>query len=244
MPTLSDAGVLTQHLLIVAMLVVAPVWDRVATRDLKTSTDPGVKRRYYRITAVMLWTASAVACLAVGGYLPLARVARVSGDAPWLSLDRAAPFLRGAIIGMMLVLLLPALMAIGIPKIRERSAKAFKSLAFFLPVTPTERAWWVVVSVSAGVCEEIIFRGFLLRYLHTSPWHLSLAWAIVLSAGIFGLQHLYQGVVGVAQTTAVGAMFCVVFLVTGNLLVPMLLHTVMDLRVLLLIAPAPVATPA
>lgn len=237
---LPDAAVLIQHLLVIAMVVVAPVWDRMATRDLKTSADPNVKRRYYRITSIVLWTASAVACLAVGGYSALSRVGRITGDAPWLpSGGRGADLVQGAIIGMLVVLVVPAAMARWIPTIRARTTKAFKSLAFFLPTTRNERVWWAIVSVSAGVCEEIIFRGFLLRYLHTAPWHLSLAWAVAVAAAIFGLQHLYQGVAGVAQTTAMGVVFCVIFLMTGNLLVPMLLHTVIDLRVLLLLEPAP-----
>lgn len=221
------------------MVVVAPIWDRIATRELKTSTDPHVKRRFYRLTSITLWVSSVVACLAVGGYSPLASVGRARGDAPWLPAERSAQFLQGALIGMVVVLLLPAVMAIWSPKVRKRSAKAFKSLAFFLPVTPNERTWWVVVSVSAGVCEEIIFRGFLLRYLHTAPWHLSLAWAVAASAAIFGLQHLYQGAAGVLQTAAAGVLFCIIFVIAGNLLVPMLLHTVMDLRILLLLEPPP-----
>jgi membrane protease YdiL (CAAX protease family) len=243
MSMLSGAAVLTQHLLVVAIVVVAPLWDRKATRDLKTSADPHVKRRYYRITSVALWISSAVACLAVGGYTPLSRVARMSGDALWLpGGGRGADFVQGAIIGMLVVLLLPAALALWIPRFRTRAAKAFRPLAFFLPTTPNERAWWAIVSVSAGVCEEIIFRGFLLFYLHTSPWHLSLAWALVVASAIFGLQHLYQGVAGVAQTTVMGAVFGIIFLLTGNLLIPMLLHTVIDLRVLLLLEPAPAAS--
>jgi membrane protease YdiL (CAAX protease family) len=243
MPTLPGAAELTQHLLVFSMIVIAPVWDRIATRDLKTSTDPNVKRRYYRITSIVRWTASVVACLAVGGYLPLAHITRMSDDAPWLpSAQRSAQFLQGALIGALLVWLVPAALAIWIPTVREKSAKAFKSLAFFLPTTPKERAWWAIVSVTAGVCEEIIFRGFLLRYLHTAPWHLTLIWAIALSSAIFGLQHLYQGIAGVLQTTVMGVLFCLIFLITGNLAVPILLHTVMDLRVLLLLPPTPTST--
>jgi uncharacterized protein len=217
MPALHLAALLLQHALVLAMVVVAPVWDRRATRDLKTSTDPGVKLRYYRITCAVLWISAAVACVAVGGYAPLARIVRSAGDAPWLpSQSRAAPFVTGAIVGILFVLLLPAAMALGSSKVRERSGRAFKKLAFFLPVTARERAWWVILSVTAGVSEEIIFRGFLLRYFHAGPWHLTLGAAVVIAAAIFGLQHLYQGVAGVIQTALVGVVFSLIFLVTGT----------------------------
>ena len=106
---------------------------------------------------------------------------------------RVAPFVLGAIVGMLFVLVLPAVLALLNPKVRDRSARAFQKLAFFLPVTPRERAWWVVVSVTAGLCEEVVFRGFLLHYLHAGPWHFPLVIAIIVAAAIFGLQHLYQG---------------------------------------------------
>jgi uncharacterized protein len=238
----SGAALILQHALVFAIVVLAPIWDRHATRDLKTSGDPNVKERYYRITSALLWGAAAVACIASGGYTRLAHVDRVAGDAPWLSpTGHAAPVVLGAIVGMLFVLLLPAVLALLNSKVRERSARAFKELAFFLPVTPRERAWWVIVSVSAGVCEEVVFRGFLLHYLHAGPWHVPLAIAIIVAAAIFGVQHLYQGAVGVVQTTIIGAIFGAIFLVTGSLVVPMLLHCVMDLRVLLLIAPPPAA---
>jgi len=236
----SGAALFLQHGLVFAMLVLAPIWDRHATRDLKTSGDPNVKERYYRITSAMLWAAAVLSCIAIGGYARLAHVDRVAGDAPWLSpTGRAAPFLLGAVVGMLFVLLLPAALALVNPKIRDRSARAFKPLAFFLPVTPRERAGWVVVSVTAGLCEEVIFRGFLLHYLHAGPWHFSLVIALIAAAAIFGLQHLYQGAAGVVQTTIIGAVFGAIFLATGSLVVPMLLHCIMDLRVLLLIAPPP-----
>jgi membrane protease YdiL (CAAX protease family) len=240
MPEAHQAALLLQHALVVAMLVVAPIWDRRATRELKTSTDPAVKRRYYRITCLVLWTCAVVACVATGGYGQIAGLARSPGDAPWLpGHGRTAPFITGAIIGIVFVLLLPAAIALRSPKARARSAQAFRRLAFFLPVTAAERAWWVAVSVTAGVCEEIIFRGFLLRYLHAGPWHLTLGAAVIIAALIFGLQHLYQGLAGVIQTALIGVLFSLIYLVTGTLLVPMLLHCMMDLRVLLLIEPLP-----
>jgi membrane protease YdiL (CAAX protease family) len=240
MTTPLDAAVIAQHALVAAMIVVLPVLDRIATRDLKTSADPGVKRRYYLITLALLWFLAVVSIAAVGGYAPLARVGWSAADARWAPIMvHVGPFVRGAVIGMMIVLILPAAMVLWNAKARARAGRALESLSFFLPATPTERAWWVILSVTAGVCEEIVFRGFLLRYLHTTPWQVTLPWAIVISSAIFGLQHLYQGVNGVVQTALVGVLFCTVFLVTGSLVVPMLLHTVMDLRVLLLIPPAP-----
>jgi membrane protease YdiL (CAAX protease family) len=77
-----------------------------------------------------------------------------------------------------------------------------------------------------------VYRGFLLRYFHTWPFHWSLAWALVVSSLIFGIGHLYQGVAGGVQTAVIGFLFGAMFVMTGGLLVPIVAHAVMDLRVL------------
>jgi uncharacterized protein len=112
------------------------------------------------------------------------------------------------------------------------------SYAYLLPVTRRERQWWVLAGITAGLCEEVLFRGFLLFYLHTSPWKLNLTLALLLSSLIFGAQHLYQGAKGAAASAVLGAVFGLFFLLTGNLLFPVLLHAAMDLRLLVVLRPA------
>ena len=90
------------------------------------------------------------------------------------------------------------------------------------------------MSVTAGVCEEVLYRGFLVRYLHAGPGAVPALAAVGIAAGVFGLAHLYQGWTGVLLTAVVGVMFSGVLAVTGTLAVPMLLHAAIDLRVLLL----------
>jgi membrane protease YdiL (CAAX protease family) len=137
--------------------------------------------------------------------------------------------------------LLPAVIAIwkNVSKRPRKyaSADAFKSLDFFLPATWSERRWFSFLCITAGICEESLFRGFLLRYLHVFPLSLNLTSALLVSSLIFGLQHLYQGIGGAASTFVIGFLFGLMFLLTGNLLLPMLFHAVMDLRILLLLRP-------
>ena len=62
---------------------------------------------------------------------------------------------------------------------------------FLLPKTMSESLIWILVSLSAGVCEELVYRGYLQRQL----WSLtsSLPVALVLQSMIFALGHIYQG---------------------------------------------------
>jgi membrane protease YdiL (CAAX protease family) len=119
--------------------------------------------------------------------------------------------------------------------LRDTTVAALKRLDFFLPVSREERLWFAVISVTAGVCEEVLYRGFLIRYFSDGPWHLALALALVISSVAFGFAHGYQGLSGIISTGVGGAMFSVIFFITGSLWLPMALHAFVDLNVLLLL---------
>lgn len=57
------------------------------------------------------------------------------------------------------------------------------------------------------------------------------------------MNHLYQGAGGVAGTAVVGFIFGLLFLLTGSLLYPIVLHAVMDVRMLALVRPPVDARP-
>ena len=97
-----------------------------------------------------------------------------------------------------------------------------------IPVTMRERLIWVWVAVSAGVCEEVVFRGWLLSTLHR--FEIGGAALILTAAVMFGLAHAYQGITGVVATALAGALFSVLYVRTGSLTVPILLHILVDLR--------------
>ena len=117
------------------------------------------------------------------------------------------------------------------------SADALKSFDYFFPATSAERRWFVFLCVTAGICEEILFRGFLLQYLHVFPWTLNLTLALLIAAVIFGLNHLYGGVGGVVGGAVAGVLLGLLFVLTGNLLLPMVLHAAMDLCKLVILRP-------
>ncbi|MFY9551756.1 MAG: CPBP family intramembrane glutamic endopeptidase [Thermoanaerobaculia bacterium] len=70
-------------------------------------------------------------------------------------------------------------------------ANQAKSISVLLPRSELEHVLWIAVAVSAGICEEFVFRGYLQRQL----------WAVTGSAGaavagqalVFGVSHGYQG---------------------------------------------------
>jgi len=72
--------------------------------------------------------------------------------------------------------------------LRATSAGAIQAM---LPRGAGQIALWVVLSVSAGICEEAVFRGYLQRQL-IAVLRSGLA-GILLAAVVFGFGHAYQG---------------------------------------------------
>jgi hypothetical protein len=60
-----------------------------------------------------------------------------------------------------------------------------------LPHNLTEILLWVFVSLSAGICEELTFRGYLQKQFSGLMKNVPIA--IVIQGVIFGLVHAYQG---------------------------------------------------
>jgi membrane protease YdiL (CAAX protease family) len=102
----------------------------------------------------------------------------------------------------------------------------FETFSAVVPCTRTELSWWGGLSLTAGFCEEFLFRGYFLWVF--SPW---LGWwgAAALSLLFFASGHAYQGWNGVLRTGAMGAFFTVAVAVFGSLWPAIALHTVVDL---------------
>ncbi len=80
-----------------------------------------------------------------------------------------------------------------------------RSITSFLPRGPVEVALFVLLSLSAGFCEEVVFRGYLQRQLAAITR--SRPAGVVLQALIFGVSHGYQGLAQVARITVFGLLF-------------------------------------
>ena len=113
-----------------------------------------------------------------------------------------------------------------------------------LPRTRAGRRGWAMLSLSAGVTEEITYRGLLLLTLAVAlPSTIPRVALVITAAVLFGLAHWYQGWTGIVSTALVGGVMAGLYLSTGSLLVPMILHTLFDLRALLLPVPRAAQTP-
>jgi membrane protease YdiL (CAAX protease family) len=97
---------------------------------------------------------------------------------------------------------------------------------------PTERRVFALLALTAGICEELLYRGFGLAALRWAVPDIGQPALIVVTAAAFGLAHLYQGRLGVTLTGLLGAYFAWIAIATGSLVPVMLLHALLDLRIL------------
>ena len=96
-----------------------------------------------------------------------------------------------------------------------------------LPVNSVELLPYCALAVTAGVCEEFLYRGFAMGALFRVGFP---AWAVViLAAVLFGLAHVYQGRSGILGTFVMGILFGVVRLAYDTLVPVIMTHTVVDL---------------
>jgi membrane protease YdiL (CAAX protease family) len=73
------------------------------------------------------------------------------------------------------------------------------------PASLAELAVWIALSISAGICEELIFRGYLQQQFTAFTRHI---WfGIAIAAIIFGSAHLYEGASGAVLIVLYGALF-------------------------------------
>jgi membrane protease YdiL (CAAX protease family) len=189
----------------------------------------GASRKFagYGVLFLSLWLLTAVAMWIYGGR----RLLGVPGSpASPIFAVAAVPLLAAFCV----LALMPLIQSLRGARWREAYAAAIRReyahIPGFLPNNSAERMAWIVLSLTAGICEEVLFRGFLIRFLHESSFALPIVGALAVSSMLFGLGHLYQGTKGIVTTTVSGFCFGLLFLLSGSLLLPMVLHALIDLQ--------------
>ena len=152
-------------------------------------------------------------------------------DGSWLGL---AP--RSA-AGLGAGLLVAAALGIGLALVRARARRdpdaldryleKLPAIERMLPHTLGERNAFYAVSITAGICEELLYRGYALWYL--THW-MGIVPAVAVSSLVFGIGHAYQGIKGMIATALVGLFMALVYLATRSLWTSMALHALIDLH--------------
>jgi len=188
-----------------------------------TGTDRFPRLRIYLRSMLAQWLL--VVCIAVL-WVTRGRNPRALG----LDLPLTIPGKAGLIVAAAAALALFAYLFVSLAKLDAAGrAKLLAKLApsKIAPRTRGEAALFAPVSLTAGIAEELLYRGYLFWFLVPAT---GFAAAVVASAAIFGMGHLYQGWRGMLSTAGVGLVLGVLYAVTGSLWWVMILHAVIDLQ--------------
>jgi membrane protease YdiL (CAAX protease family) len=218
---------IADHLLVSLLFIVMPVLSVTDWRKLESRLDagrPNARLLFYR--SIMAWSWGLTLVVA----------------ALWLVYTRGIPQLgfgfetgRGFWIGLAITGVGCALIVVQMiglrhdPEKLKAAAAQFRPLRAMLPRTDREANEFAALSITAGICEEIIFRGYMMVYLASAIPAGGLWLAALGSSLVFGLQHTYQGPMGVLRSGLVGLALAGLYLLTGSLWLPILLHALIDL---------------
>lgn len=221
--------------LVSAVALVLALWLLVGqpvSGLLRARRDVPVLRRY-RDSVVRQWALTAVAVLVtlVGVGAPPEALGLVPR---W---ERELYYLPGVLQGVAVGAL--AVVALRWDRRRRPGRSLLEALlrpvAALMPSTRRERWAYAGVAVTAGLTEELLYRGWLVWFLALAAPVGGYAGALVVSSVAFGLGHAYQGLRGVVLAGGAGFGLALLAFSTGSILLPVLLHVLVDLRVLLLL---------
>jgi membrane protease YdiL (CAAX protease family) len=107
----------------------------------------------------------------------------------------------------------------------ESIIEKMKDSYHYLPKSRHEFIWFNLLSLSAGVCEEIIFRLFMFSYLLETT---NVATAFILTNIIFAITHIGSGKQNMIGAFILGLLFTAIYYFT-NIWLAMILHTAIDI---------------
>ena len=209
-------------LLVAVIYPLVGLWRYKKIERLPDPLPSGLRVRFYRNVILSQWTLVALTAVVMArGGRSFAAFGQGLGPEIMLTLGVAGALVAGfALLSTLTLRQLARARAEELPSHARRAGR-------ILPRTAGERAWFVGVALTAGVCEEILYRGYLPWFLAGLLGHLLLGFALATLA--FGLGHAYQGRGGVIVTAVLGTFLSGMVLLTRSLVPGQILHTMVDL---------------
>jgi len=227
-PSVNFAAIYWDFGLILAFLAVVIPWRgkiRVGRLMKRPDLGPSDRLSLYGSTIASQWViAGIVLWRALARGMNLIELGLTVSD-PW----------RMAWMTVALTLILCASQFAGLRRIAripaEERGALFRITEKIVPRTMTETAAFTVLAITAGLSEELLYRGFVFalfaRLFVGAP--AQIIYAGCLSSLWFSGAHLYQGRRGVITTFVVGIIFFSMRVWSGSLLPPMVAHAAVDL---------------
>ncbi len=191
-----------------------------AFRKRVAAGETDARVRSYRFTAAEQWLSTAI--LLIGWrYL----------DRPLAELGLTLPTHGGALLAWGLAVTGSLIMLVQMRSIahstssRESLRQQMGILAPLMPASRRDLRYFSALSITAGINEEIVYRGFIMAVF----WQLGGPWlALLASIAIFTLGHIYQPE-NLPKVAVIGLVMSFLYLLGGSVFPLMLLHAALDL---------------
>jgi len=133
-----------------------------------------------------------------------------------------------AAILLMVLFIIDLVYSFFFDKDRNTPQKNLDSKVPFLPKDYNELVYYTIMCFSAGVGEEILYRGFMVTYF-IDPFEVGFPWiALLLPALLFSLAHYYQGYIAVLKIFLLSLLFALIFIWSSSLILPIVIHFLID----------------
>lgn len=213
------------YILVFILAIALPAYGTWAHRRLLQELDAGqtgARFKAYIYTIIIEW---AMSLIVLAWWFYAGRSFHDLG----LGLERDPGWKIGASITLAAcgLLVLQTVVVLRSKKKTEGARGQVEPLQAVLPHDSRELHTFYALSLTAGICEELLYRGFIFVYLHSV---FGVIPAVILSSLVFAVGHTYQGLSGILKTATVGLIMAGLLLLTGSLWAPMLLHAVLDVN--------------
>ncbi|HEX3109931.1 MAG TPA: CPBP family intramembrane glutamic endopeptidase [Thermoanaerobaculia bacterium] len=208
--------------LFVALLFPLPdLWLYPRLQRATAAGVPGARTRYYLLGAATLW-------LLAGCAVALAIRSHVAWNDLRLGIPTPLRFAAGAavVIAYVIFAMRQRHRLLAKPERLRRVIKQHDTETALMPHTRSEARSFRVLAVTAGVCEEVVYRGFMIWC--ATLW-LGLWPAVIVSSLVFGVGHLYLGRKHVLRTSIVGLFLALLAVASASLWPGIVLHAFIDL---------------
>jgi membrane protease YdiL (CAAX protease family) len=183
---------------------------------------PEKKIAAYRATMLQLWLPTLILLLLVSqNYISMSEIGLR------LKWDLANQIGLAGLVLICGYFLLSLKQLSGTPQNHQAIREQLDYIKWFMPATAKESRYFILgISVTAGICEELLYRGYLIQLF---AGHMPTYAAVIVSSIAFGLGHIYQGPIHILRTGLMGAVLALIYIATDSIILPIILHALLDM---------------
>lgn len=233
---------MTSALLALLIVTFAVLMWRAVTRDrrdyarFKRLRSTKLRRQVFRRWILESWIVLgglAAALLLAGWPFVAPALEHVRAWGPLAGVPFGSGTAAGILVGVLAVLVIAMVLPILLLRTKLDEIPAIGDIRALLPRERGELPYGAGLAVTAGIVEELMFRLAVPAVIFGVTGNGVLAF--LAATVVFGLLHVYQGPQGMLFAFLLGLVFTALYVLSGSIVVPIVVHALIDLRSLILI---------